>query len=186
MKAIVPRFGALAQLADVDFTLPYDAYPCFTVAEDMVTTGIEAVVTELKVGAFVPAIVIGEVGRGRWMSLITATRAGSVTAARIGETRSGVPKLLACAQPNSPDYAIVLFRQPIGAGGANEYTGDRLSHEPRKFDADPCRVLAAGIIAEGDSGREGSGTHQLVLLPRGAVMRTGFGGRRLGRPLAYY
>ena len=98
----------------------------------------------------IPAILVGEEGRGRKLGVLPADRslvgfadeqqtryelrdpAGEYA---IGTTRSGGPKLIS-GGPN-PDACIVVFRTPIGFRGSNDHTGDRIGWPcPRCYEPD--------------------------------------------------
>jgi len=136
---------------------------------------------------------------------------GRLLYADLGSTKSGGPKLIARQEPGGDTEAIVVFRTGIGYRGGNSHTGDRAGWACRRwgckaegdgqypatcpdcghdvtirFAPFPGRILATGIIAQGNAGRMGSGEQIVAVVPRGVVFRTGYSGRLYGRPAAHY
>lgn len=119
-------------------------------------------------------------------------QAGTVLApvlwARVTETRSGKPKLIAAPAPHpeealAPAEACVLVcRTEIANRGSSAHTGDWTgrwkpgsswgSNGPEFLWAPrPGQVLTEGMIAQGAAGRAGSGSQYVFLLPAGQVLR---------------
>jgi len=83
---------------------------------------------ELKSGIKIPAILVGESGRGRQLGVLPVTGAkpgDRIYAARLGVTRSGRPKLFAAPEPTTDQATILVGLYQIGFRGANSVTGDR-------------------------------------------------------------
>lgn len=110
----------------------------FTIREGKVTKGALVEKFSLKgVGMEIPAILVGEDGRGRKLGVLPVhllphqkevwEEKGEVIVnfASIGHTRSGRPKLIACPDGSGNDEIIVVFRTHIGFRGGNSHTGDR-------------------------------------------------------------
>lgn len=139
---------------------------------------------------------VGEEGRGRWRSTILVDRPEVegdrrvLRYARIAETRSGAPKLVASPAPSGPaGYCIVYLPLSFGFRGGNNYTGDALAELPSggyEFATSPWIPLAIGKVADGIAGRMGGGRQMVALLPRGVVGRTAMTGRRAPDPEYYY
>ena len=81
-----------------------------------------------------PAILVGEEGRGRKLSILpvggqiaeSEGRYPDLRYATVGATRRGAPKLfLDGAEREDDKMCLVVFRSPIGFRGSNEHTGDR-------------------------------------------------------------
>ncbi len=194
------------------------SYRVFTISDGSVLDG--AVINSLTlkgkvVGTEIPAIIIGEEGRGRSRGVVTVQNAKSgdvLRFAEIGKTRADKPKFYAKFSADTEDEVLVVFRTPIGYRGGNSHTGDRIGwvcdcgekgegNMPDKcpnakctswigpgtqFAEFPGEILATGEIAQGDAGRMGSGYQHIALVRKGQVFRTGYSGRRYGSPHAHY
>lgn len=181
----------------------------FTVSSGKVSTG--AVVGKLTLkgaGITIPAIFVGEEGRGRdrgvmpvqllpeqqkeWEDKGTTT----VEFGEIGQTKAGKPKLNSKAQPGDEDAVIVVMPTTIGFRGGNNHTGDRIGEEEYEewgekktrltFDLFPGEIIVSGTIAQGDAGRMGSGSQYIATMPKDVVFRTSYSGRLYGAPSAHY
>ena len=113
-------------------------YNIFTCQDGIANNG--AVVETYKLigaGISVPAILIGECGRGRELGILPVQLPDSlyaewqekgqtkILAAEISQTKAGKPKLLASAEPvDKAEHAICVLRTPIGYRGSNSHTGD--------------------------------------------------------------
>lgn len=115
-----------------------NTYPVFTIRGGRATPGATVEVYQIGgVDVKIPAIVIGEEGRGRKLGVLPVDLPPdqyriwgergevTITAARITQTRSGKPKLIAAVSADDRDAAIVVFRTHIGFRGSNTHTGDR-------------------------------------------------------------
>lgn len=112
----------------------------FTVFESSVLP--HAVVSSLTLasGTKVPAILVGEDGRGRRLGVLPVSllpksqamwdygKSVRIENVRIGETRSGKPKLIEIEPDGSDDYAVVVMPTPIGFRGSNSH-GSRIMWE---------------------------------------------------------
>lgn len=130
----------------------------------------------------IPAIAVGEEGRGRTLGVLPVVGANvgdTIHAANIGETRSGKSKLIVSKSAKSSDKAIVVMRTKIGFRGSNSHTGDRGAEFPGE-------VLVAGVIAEGAAGRAGGGKQIIALIPKDVVFRTSYSGRLYGAPSEHF
>lgn len=199
----------------------------YTIEDGVVTDG--SVVEKFTIrgaGITIPAIIVGEEGRGRQLGILPVhlpdplyaqwNEKGSVkiVAAALSSTKSGRPKLIAhpIEDVNTNEKCLVVFRTPIGFRGGNQHTGDRVGVYCQtcgaEFDfleksSDKCPkcgfysltfryapfpgdVLVSGVIAQGAAGRMGSGEQLVAVIPKGVVFRTGYSGRRYGRPYAHY
>lgn len=111
----------------------------FTIDGEYVHLGAGVESFTLKgAGVTIPAILVGESGRGRelgvlpvqllpeqhaeWQENDGRTR---ILYATIGKTKSGRPKLFATEEIGESDAAIAVFRTMIGFRGGNCHTGDR-------------------------------------------------------------
>ena len=115
-------------------------YRIFTMkGSSPLSSGTEVLRVTLKgAGITIPAILVGERGRGRELGVLPVQltpeqfqeweeRGGNVTitAASVGITRAGKPKLFASPEgASSTEYALCVLRTKIGYRGSNEYTGD--------------------------------------------------------------
>jgi len=86
----------------------------------------------------IPAIIIGESGRGRNLGILPVEltndskrvfdekKSVNITSVSLGETKAGKPKLFEIDQDDySQNQCLIVFRTPIGFRGGNEHTGDR-------------------------------------------------------------
>jgi hypothetical protein len=143
------------------------AVPIFTARDGKVSAGALVEEFTLSSGTKIPAILVGEKGRGRELGVLPVEGAqpgDHILAARIGQTRSGRPKLIAAAAAEDHDRAIVVFRTSIGFRGGNFHEGE-------------FHPLVSGTIAQGLAGRMGVGRQHVALLAAGQVVRV----RRFGR-----
>ena len=154
-----------------------------------------------------PAIVLGERGRGRRQTYVPVWyEAGRpapdaelepVTLAALGKTRAGHPKLVVPANPVEPadDAALIIQLTPHGYRGGANHTGDRArvvkgagwgGRDRIEFHDFPGEILARGVIADGLAGRMASSEQFLALVPAGVVFRVGRSGRLYGAPNHHY
>lgn len=152
----------------------------------------------------IPAIIIGETGRGRQRgvlpvqltkeSLKTWKAEGKVTIykASVGTTTKGSPKLFQVEDEagHVEDSALAVFVTKMGYRGGNSHTGDRIGSDeegkPTGFEEFPGTIICEGMIAEGAAGRMGSGKQYVAIVPANTVFRTGYSGRLYGEPSAHY
>ena len=154
----------------------------------------------------IPAILVGEEGRGRRLGVLPVQLLPEkykewqdkgevvISAAEVGETKAGRPKLIETSGIADTEKCICVFRTRIGYRGANEHTGDRDGRTEKDFwGAEhptflpfPGEVLCEGIVAQGDAGRMGSGSQLVAVMPAGIVFRTGYSGRLYGEPAEHY
>lgn len=164
----------------------------FTIESGRVYEGAEVITFALKnADVSIPAIIVGEEGRGRQLGVLPVElikenynkwKAGEtviVKNARISETKSGRPKLIEIENDDNSNEAIVVFRTKIGFRGSNDHTGD--GNEPF-----PGKVLAEGVIAQGNAGRMGSGSQHVAIMPANTVFRTAYSGRLYGAPSEHF
>ena len=110
----------------------------FTIESGNVTEGIRVDSFTLKgAGITIPAILVGEEGRGRRLGVLPVQllpssykewqEEGTVSihSAKVGETRAGKPKLLETSGITDAEKCICVFRTKIGFRGGNSHTGDR-------------------------------------------------------------
>ena len=188
----------------------------FTIEVEKVKPGADVVPFRLGNGVEIPAIVVGESGRGRALGVlpVSGAKPGDVIyTADVGTSRAGRPKLFVPGS-GTDDKAIVVLRSKIGFRGGNEHTGDRTGHWKcqwceiegkeediftipekcpkcgaltlKKLLPFPGEILVSGVIAQGDAGRMGFGNQIVAVVPRGVWFRLGMTGRLYGRPRAYY
>jgi hypothetical protein len=170
----------------------------FTIENGEVREGVRVDSFTLKgAGVTIPAITIGEEGRGRKLGVLPAQllpdtyaewqEKGHVNihSAEVGTTKAGKPKLFQTETENADalEKCICVFRTKIGFRGGNSHTGDRLGDEFLPF---PGEVLCEGIIAQGEAGRMGSGSQIVAIMPADTVFRTGYSGRLYGEPAEHY
>jgi len=170
-------------------------YKIFTIESGTVREGATVEKYTLSMGITIPAILVGEEGRGRELGILPVSllpeqhreweEKGSVTvyAASVTTTRSGRPKLVAVKEATSDEKVIAVFLTKIGFRGANEHTGDLEGEEFAPF---PGEVLVRGVIAQGMAGYMGGGDQFVALIPKGVVFRTAYHGRLYGAPPEHY
>jgi len=181
----------------------------FTIESGKVTKGVRVDSFTLKgAGITIPAIIIGEEGRGRKLGVLPVQLLPeqykewkekgyvNIHSAEIGETKSGKPKLFQTEDADTLEKCICIFRTMIGFRGGNSHTGDRDDRDGGRgkdekdywgpFHPFPGEVLCEGIIAQGDAGRMGSGSQLVAILPADTVFRTGYSGRLYGYPAEHY
>ena len=151
-------------------------------------------------GVEIPAIIVGEPGRGRQQGVLPVELSEAqqteweqsntvrLMEATLATTKTGKPKLLVTDNSLS-DEIICVFLTKIGFRGGNDHTGDRTGekeHQELTFAPFPGGVIAQGTIAQGDAGRMGAGTQLVAVMPKGVVFRTAYNGRLYGEPSAHY
>lgn len=110
----------------------------FTINSGVVYDGATVESFALKgAGITIPAILIGEEGRGRELGILPVQllpeahkkwqENGSVRifAATLGTTKAGKPKLFQAEEADTDEKCICVFRTMIGYRGCNIHTGDR-------------------------------------------------------------
>lgn len=143
----------------------------------------------------VPAIIIGEAGRGRKLGILPVQllpesqraweNSGEVKirAAKITKTRTNRPKLIEMQVASSKQYAIVVFRTKHGFRGTCDHKGDRINDKHADF---PGYVLLKGVIADGAAGNMAWCTQKIVIVPKDTVFSELRSGRLYGAPGAHY
>ena len=179
----------------------------FTIESGEVSEGARVDSFTLKgAGVTIPAVIIGEEGRGRQLGVLPVQLLSDsykewqekgrthIFFAEIGTTKAGKPKLFQTKDVDTTEKCICVFRTQIGFRGENSHTGDRdggmkrdyWGTEHPTFHPFPGEVLCEGIIAQGEAGRMGSGSQIVAVMPAGIVFRTGYSGRLYGAPSAHY
>ena len=179
----------------------------FTIENGKVTEGVRVDTFTLKgTGVSIPAILIGEEGRGRKLGVLPVQLLPEqykewkeegyvyINFAEIGTTKAGKPKLFQTEDADTTEKCICVFRTKIGYRGGNSHTGDRdggteknyWGKEYPTFHSFPGEILCEGVIAQGAAGRMGSGKQLVAIMPAGIVFRTGYSGRLYGAPSAHY
>ena len=179
----------------------------FTIESGKVFKGVRVDSFTLKgAGVTIPAIIVGEEGRGRKLGVLPVQLLPEqyqewqekgyvrINFAQVGETKSGKPKLFQTEDVDTTEKFICVFRTMIGFRGGNSHTGDRdggmektyWGAEYPTFHPFPGEILCEGVIAQGDAGRMGSGNQLVAVMPADTVFRTGYSGRLYGAPRAHY
>jgi len=179
----------------------------FTIKNGEVKEGARVESLTLKgAGVSIPAILIGEEGRGRKLGVLPVQLLPNTYAewkekgcthihsAEVGTTKAGKPKLFQTEDTDTTEKCICVFRTMIGFRGGNSHTGDRdggteknyWGAECPTFHPFPGKILCEGIIAQGDAGRMGRGSQLVAVMPEDIVFRTGYSGRLYGAPGAHY
>lgn len=109
----------------------------FTIANGEVTEGARVSSFTLKgVGITIPAVIVGEEGRGRRLGVLPVHLLPDsykeweqngytyIHFASVGTTRAGRPKLFQTEDANTEERCICIFRTKIGFRGGNSHTGD--------------------------------------------------------------
>ena len=110
----------------------------FTIENGKVTEGAKVDSFTLKgAGVSIPAIIIGEEGRGRKLGVLPVQLLPEqykewkengyvyIHSATVGATKAGKPKLFQTEDVDTTEKCICVFRTQIGFRGTNEHTGDR-------------------------------------------------------------
>jgi len=110
----------------------------FTIENGKVTEGVRVNSFTLKgAGVTIPAVIIGEEGRGRQLGVLPVQLLSDsykewlekghthIFFAEIGTTKAGKPKLFQTEKADTTDKCICVFRTEIGFRGGNSHTGDR-------------------------------------------------------------
>ncbi len=180
----------------------------FTIESGKVKEGARVDSFTLKgAGVTIPAIIVGEEGRGRKLGVLPVhllpddykkwQEEGHVYihSAEIGETKAGKPKLIETSGiTDTTEKCICVFRTMIGFRGSNSHTGDRdggfeqdyFGAKYPTFHPFPGEILCEGVIAQGAAGRMGSGSQLVAIMPADTVFRTGYRGRLYGAPCEHY
>jgi len=171
----------------------------FSLKNGKISKGATVASLELKgAGISIPALIIGEEGRGRSRGVLPVQltesqhkewkEKGEVTIgfAKIGETRSGKPKLLSLpSSENEEGEVICVFNTQIGFRGGNEHTGD-IDKSSGLVEPFPGKIISSGVIAQGAAGRMGYGDQLVAIIPEHAVFRTAYSGRLYGEPAEHF
>lgn len=110
----------------------------FTINSGEVVEGARVGTFTLKgAGVSIPAIIIGEEGRGRKLGVLPVQLLPDsyaewkengytyIHSAEIGETKAGKPKLFQTEDVDTFEKCICIFKTKIGFRGGNSHTGDR-------------------------------------------------------------
>ena len=110
----------------------------FTINSGEVSEGARVGTFTLKgAGVSIPAIIIGEEGRGRELGVLPVHLLPDsykewqengyvyIHSAELGTTKAGRPKLFQTEDVNTEERCICIFRTKIGFRGSNSHTGDR-------------------------------------------------------------
>ena len=110
----------------------------FTIRSGEVSPGAKVETFQLSgAGVTIPAILVGEKGRGRKLGVLPVQLLPSsykewqekgevvITAALVGKTKAGKPKLIETSEITDTEKCICVFRTRIGYRGGNSHTGDR-------------------------------------------------------------
>jgi hypothetical protein len=168
----------------------------YTIENGRVTEGIIVIPRVLSSGITIPAVVVGETGRGRKIGFLpveltnsrqTFDENGEATVhhCSVGKTLKGGHKLIEHQDNGDESKCLVVMRTGIGFRGTNFHTGDRVAGSDT-FLPFPCEILTEGVIAQGDAGRMGNGKQMVVIAPRGVVFRASRAGRLYGQPGSHY
>lgn len=110
----------------------------FTIKSGEVVEGARVDSFTLKgAGVTIPAIIVGEEGRGRELGVLPVNLLPNsykewqeeghvyIHSAKIGTTKAGKPKLFQTKDADTLEKCICVFRTKIGYRGENSHTGDR-------------------------------------------------------------
>lgn len=162
------------------------------------TAGVVVEEFTLKNGTKIPAVTVGEDGRGRSLGVLPVKGASvgqKLLFGRVGQSTTGRPVLIAEAQDTDPEHCLLIARSDIGYRGGNTHTGDR---KPEFMGLDvvpggdggflpwPGNNIVTGTIAQGTAGNMGSGSQMVSVMPTGVVWRVNRSGRLYGAPSSYY
>lgn len=169
----------------------------FTIRHERYEEGALVEEFRLASGVAIPAILVGEEGRGREIGVLPVKGAQPgdlITHAVVSSTRSGRPCLIA-APGADDDGCIVIMKTDFGFRGSCGHTGDfsgvvptgkRWSPWRAQYEEFPGQILARGIIADGLAGRMASGEQIAAVVQAGQVFRAWRSGRLYGQPDEYF
>ena len=174
-------------------------YRVFEVKDNVPQEGCRVQKHALTDGRTIPAIVVGQSGRGRYLGVTpvmllpgSASAEGDRRIQAASIVRQGRVVRLAEADPAqaTDEACIAIFRTGIGFRGWNQHSGDVVPSatagaKPKILPL-PGEVLSVGGIAEGDAGRMGSGEQIVLLMPQGQIVSVYIGGRVYGRPREWF
>lgn len=172
----------------------------YTISSGTITEGVSVNTLELSNGVKIPVVQVGESGRGRHLASIAvqltpethkkwlAGESVSINNVVLGKTKTDKPKLIEVKEESEYSEFLAVFRTKIGFRGGNSHTGDRIdmANADSGFHPFPGRVIAKGVIAQGDAGGMGSGEQPIAVIPTNTVFRTAYSGRLYGSPGAHY
>jgi len=130
---------------------------------------------ELKNGAVIQALFLGENSRGSKLTLIPVpkwindTNINNVNF-QIGETKAGYIRLNVSKSIDNTNDVIVLLKPTFGFRGGVEFTLGNID------------VLISGKISQGSAGRMGGNNHHLIILKDGDIISYERYGRLYGNP----
>lgn len=112
----------------------------FTVNNGEISEGARVGTFTLRgAGVSIPAIIIGEEGRGRKQGILPVQLLSDsyrewqecgytyIYSAQVGTTKAGRPKLYQTEDADTTEKCICIFKTKIGFRGGNSHTGDRKS-----------------------------------------------------------
>jgi hypothetical protein len=167
----------------------------FTVGNGTVEEGAKVgKVTILSADVEIPAVCVGETGRGRKFSYIPISGVSDedtkkVTNVKLGETRTGKPKFIAInpEEDNDTNECVLVFKHTAGYRGSAYLTGDRVDlYSDKLFKDFPGEILIEGEIAQGAAGRMGGNSQYIAKMQKGDVFRIKRTGRIYGKSPSYY
>ncbi len=174
----------------------------FTIENGTVSDGASVEKLSLKnAGIEIPAIIIGEDGRGRQRGVLPVQLSNGqykewqgkgivkINFADLTTTKAGKSKLIAKETTDETEKIVVVFLTKIGFRGGNSHTGDRSGKNENGdiiFSDFPGEIIASGTIAQGTAGRMGSGDQLVAIIPKDVIFRTSYSGRLYGSPSSHY
>ena len=185
-----------------------------TACNGSVTSGAVVRKFTMSSGVSIPAILLGEQGRGRKLAVIPVVGAEPGDLIKLinpGRTRNGGLRFEVANRVTSISETIVVFLTTPGFRGGCTHTGDVASMRCSTCGAvcgpfedivhcDGCHIergqitwlplpgeiLSQGVTAQGIAGRAGGGPQIVLRLPAGEVVREGRTGRLYGSPSSFY
>jgi hypothetical protein len=109
----------------------------FTIEAGSVKDNAEVTALTLASGVKIPVVTVGEEGRGRRLGVLPVSllpeskamwdygKTVHIENVRVGETRSGKPKLIEVERESCSEYAVMVLKTPAGFRGTNAH-GERL------------------------------------------------------------
>lgn len=170
----------------------------FTIRHERCEEGALVEEFRLATGITIPAVTVGEEGRGRVLGVLPVKGAQpgeTIYYATVSSTRSGRPCLIAAQEDGDDDSCVVIMRTEYGFRGSCGHTGDfsgvvptgkRWSPWLPTYYDFPGEILTRGIIADGLAGRMASGEQIAAVVKSGQVFRAWRSGRLYGQPDEYF
>jgi hypothetical protein len=163
----------------------------YTIDYENVAKGVDVRQFELANGTKIPAIVIGETGRGQRLGVLPVRltpasmeefrrkRSTKIAHGVLVQTKTGRPALQETEYTTDDNEVLIVFLAGIGYRGGNSL--DTYPESGRISD----HIIVSGKIAQGEAGRMGAGGQWILRARPGDRFRFTKSGRLYGAPSTY-